>query len=168
MKVYIVRHGVTDACGLVSVDNIKPNKDVSLSITGVEQVRSILESLPKTITKIFTSPTIRTIETSQIIADYCISNPEVIHDVRIKNKVVVMDTSYTINISSFLNHLLTLNDKEVVLVTHGRIIKMMYSLLNFGKIDCDIMDKLELNYASIFLMEKDSNQFIFTRWNVSK
>jgi len=168
MKVYIVRHGVTDACGLVSVDNIKPNKDVPLSTTGVEQVRAILDILPKTITKIFTSPTIRTIETSQIIADYCTTNPEIIQDLRIKNKVVVMDSSYTINITSFLEDLSTYQDKEVVLVTHGRIIKMMHSLLNLGKIDCEFMDKLELNYASVFLMERISNEFVFPDWNFSK
>ena len=166
MKVYIVRHGVTDACGLVSVDNIKPNKDVSLSTTGIEQVHGILDSLPKTITKIFTSPTIRTIETSQIIADYCTTKPEIIEDLRIKNKVVVMDSSYTINITSFLEDLSTYKDKEVVLVTHGRIIKMMYSLLNLGKIDCEFMDKLDLDYASVFLMERNSsNQFKFPQWN---
>lgn len=165
MKVYIVRHGVTDACGLVSVDNIKPNKDVSLSTTGIEQVRAILDSLPKTITKIFTSPTIRTIETSKIIADYCTTNPEIIQDLRIKNKVVVMDSSYTTNITSFLEDLCNFQDKEVVLVTHGRIIKMMYSLLNFGTIDCDFMNTLELDYASVFLMERNSsNEFKFPQW----
>jgi len=168
MKVYIVRHGITDACGLVTVDNIKPNKDVSLSATGVEQVRAMLGSLPKTITKIFTSPTIRTIETSQIIANYCITHPEIIEDLRIKNKVVVMDSSYTTNINSFLEDLCTFQDKEVVLVTHGRIIKMMYSLLNIGKIDCEFMNKLELDYASYFLMEKISNQFVFPQWNFPK
>lgn len=165
MKVYIVRHGVTDACGLVSVDNVKPNKDVSLSTTGIEQVHGILDHLPKTTTKIFTSPTIRTIETSQIIADYCTTNPEIIQDLRIKNKVVVMDSSYTTNITSFLEDLCNFQDKEVVLVTHGRIIKMMYSLLNLGKIDCDFMNKLELDYASVFLMERSaSNEFKFHQW----
>jgi hypothetical protein len=40
--------------------------------------------------------------------------------------------------------------------------------LNFGKIDCEFMNKLELNYASVFLMERISNEFVFPDWNFSK
>ena len=162
MNVFLVRHGITDACGLETINNVKPNKDVSLSTLGRDQIREACKKLPKDISKIYTSPTLRTIETAEIIKDYCDTNPEIITDIRIKNKVVAFDCSYEQNLKGFINDLKMLKEKNIVLVTHGRIIKMIYSLMTRNEIDCKFMDGLELKYGDVFLMK----DFKFLQWNL--
>jgi broad specificity phosphatase PhoE len=162
MNVYLVRHGITDACGLETINNVKPNKDVMLSTLGRDQIVEACKKLPKDITKIYTSPTIRTIETAEIIKNYCDNHPEIIIDIRIKNKVVEFDSSYGQNLNGFINDLKMLKEKNIVLVTHGRIIKMIYSLMTRNEIDCKFMDGLELKYGDVFLMK----DFKFLEWNL--
>jgi broad specificity phosphatase PhoE len=164
MRVYLVRHGITDACGLETVNNIKPNKDVSLSELGRQQVKKACLQLPRNISKIYTSPTLRTIETSEIIKDYYHSNVEIIPDVRIKNKIQIMDTSYPINLQGFLQELSLQEEEDIVIVTHGRIIKMLYSLTFYKCIDCNFMDSLEIDYGDVFEMEYTNGNFEFLKW----
>jgi broad specificity phosphatase PhoE len=164
MRVYLVRHGITDACGLETVNNVKPNKDVSLSELGRQQVKKACLQLPRNISKIYTSPTLRTMETSDIIKDYCDSNLEIIPDLRIKNKIQIIDTSYQTNLQGFLQELSLLEKEDVVIVTNGRIIKMLYSLTFHKCIDCNFMDSLELDYGDVFKMEYTNGNFEFLKW----
>ena len=166
MRVFLVRHGITDACGLETVNNVKPNKDVSLSELGRQQVKKACLQLPKNISKIYTSPTLRTMETSDIIKHYCDSNVEIIPDIRIKNKIQIIDTSYQTNLQGVLQELSLLENSNtnIVIVTHGRIIKMLYSLLFHKCIDCNFMDSLELDYGDVFEMEYTNGNFEFLKW----
>ena len=115
MKLYLVRHGLTDAC-LPGYD--KSTKNISLNEEGKRQIAAL--SIP-CITRILASPTLRTQETAHQILVQSSVPLQVETEIRLWNKVSHEDL-YEKNIRSLL---LDLSDLEsvVVLVTHGRIIK---------------------------------------------
>jgi len=148
-KIYIVRHGETDACesSSGSVD-----KNVLMNEKGRAQIEKILPKIPKSIGKIFTSPTLRTIETAQMIQVHSMfSTLEV--DGRLYNKMAD-DEEYEDNIRTLLDGLEKDPEPEIVLVTHGRIVKILFSILSVGRIDRSVMDILHnLSYGSLTILE---------------
>ncbi len=123
--IYIVRHGTTDAC-----ENGKSSgesNDVSLNEKGVRQINNIKDKLLNTNIKyIYTSNFKRTIETSELINGILDNVCQIELDNRISNKDNLNE--YRNNIKSFLNDLLNKNNLEgnICLVTHGKIIKLLY------------------------------------------
>jgi len=149
MSIYIVRHGITDACGLEPVNGKKPNKNVPLSETGREQILEASQYIPQLVKKIYTSPMLRTIETAEIIKTKVGLLAPILPDLRLKNKVESEDASYQNNIKEFIKDLSP--SENIVIVTHGRIIKMLYSLINLDVINVTLMDSLTIGYGDVFL-----------------
>lgn len=123
--IYIVRHGIT--CSGENSNISGDGNDVSLNKKGIEQVNNLKESLLNSnIKHIYTSNFKRTLETSQIIDNILDHQCQIKIDNRISNKDNLND--YKNNIKSFLNDLLNKDNLEgnICLVTHGRIIKLLY------------------------------------------
>jgi len=151
MSIYIVRHGITDACNQEPVNGKKPNKNVSLSEIGREQILEACPYISRSVTKIYSSPTLRTLETAGIIKKNLGLLAPILSDHRLKNKVESEDASYQNNIKEFLHDLSP--SENIVIVTHGRIIKMLYSLINLDVINVTLMDTLTIGYGDVFLAQ---------------
>lgn len=149
MSIYIVRHGITNACGLEPVNGKKPNKNVPLSETGRVQILEACQYIPRSVTKIYTSPTLRTLETAEIIKKYLGLSAPIHSDYRLKNKVESEVASYQNNIKEFLYDILPF--ENIVIVTHGRIIKMLYSLITQDVINVTLMNSLSIAYGDVFV-----------------
>lgn len=146
MRVYIVRHGHTDACGGPKSEN----KDVPLSETGRRQIEKIRSLMPATLSAIYTSPTLRTTETA-VIVRHTKNEIPIVPDIRLKNK----DNRYELKLCAFLEDMRSRHHDEddIAIVTHGRIVKMIYSIVSEGVIDFDLTDSLELDYGDVFLLD---------------
>jgi broad specificity phosphatase PhoE len=142
MKIYLVRHGCTDECQ----KNIKQRLDSPLNVLGVEQIKKI--NVKTDI--IYVSPSRRTIESAKLINP----NARVIVDNRLYNKKRDLE-HYSNELHSFLDEIRELNYNEVMIVTHGRIIKMIYSILEFNYIDTNFTDALSMEYGSISTIENN-------------
>jgi broad specificity phosphatase PhoE len=159
MIIYLVRHGITDACN----NSDKSLKNVYLNDEGKQQINNISKKISK-IDKIFTSPTLRTIETANIIRINCNEDANIITDYRLLNKVDDGQT-YINNLRNFLDYLK--GEKEtILLVTHGRIIKMIYSIVLYNTIDINFIDGLSMDYGSISKMEYINKKFNFLEFNL--
>lgn len=157
MKIFLLRHGVTDACFQKT-----KMKDVCLSPIGIHQIHNLLDSLPSSIETIYCSPTLRTIETAEIIQKKL--KCKIIVDVRLKNKLDASNPDYFHNIQTFLSDL-SFDKGDILLVSHGRIIKMIYSIINHQKIDVGVIDHLEIDYGDLFCLETTHDQtLVFTEW----
>jgi broad specificity phosphatase PhoE len=158
MIIYLVRHGITDACN----NSDKSLKNVYLNSEGKQQISNISKIIPK-IDKIFTSPTLRTIESADIIRLNCNPNADIITDYRLLNKVDEGQT-YINNLRNFLNYLK--NEKEtILLVTHGRIIKMIYSIILYDNIYINFINGLSMDYGSLSKFEYINEKFNFLEFN---
>lgn len=155
MKIFILRHGITEAS---LIDTAL--KNVSLSKNGIRQINDVLDLIPNNICHIYTSPMIRTIETSRIIQEKL--GCDIIIDDRLKNKLDDEHSDYYENLGSFLNDIN--DDDDILIVTHGRNIKMLYSIINFKRINPKIMKDLDIDYGDLFCFEKVNNVFIFREW----
>ena len=93
----------------------------------------------------------------------CNPDANIITDYRLLNKVNEGET-YVNNIRNFLNNI----KKEtgtIMLVTHGRIIKMIYSIILYGDIDISFLDGLSMDYGSISKFEYINDEFKFLEFN---
>jgi len=147
MFIYLFRHGMTDQC----IDKQKGmNKNVSLNSTGRQQVENVSQLLKgKIITKIYSSPTLRTLESAQIFRRLLdLDNVEICKEDRIFNK----QTDYEKVLNSFLEDCKSQNE-NIAVFTHGRMIKMLYSLLLFHEIRIDFTDRLEIDYGTLNVVE---------------
>jgi len=157
MKIYLLRHGLTDACFKQT-----KMKDVCLSDTGIRQIHDLLDHLPGSIKTIYCSPTLRTIESAEIIQKRL--GCKIVVDGRIKNKLDESNPDYFQNLQTFLSDL-PLDKGEILLVSHGRIIKMIYSIINHHKIDKDVIDHLEIDYGDLFCLETtEDHTLVFKDW----
>ena len=85
MLIYLVRHGITDACYIKNKDE---NKDINLNQEGINQIKKLLENFNlNNIKNIITSPTIRTNETGKIINNEI----NIFEDQRLLNKQINID-----------------------------------------------------------------------------
>lgn len=161
MKIYLLRHGITPAC--TDKQTKKLFKNISLSEQGKEQIIKICPNISTQLYKIYTSPTIRTMESAQIVQSLRAPGAEIEVDIRLKNKIDDENDSYFENIIQLLNHIKENNprDSEILLVTHGRIIKMIYSIIQYNEINKEIMDGLEIDYADLFLFYLEKGDFSF-------
>lgn len=146
-KVYLVRHGETDACGRDDVIE----KDVLMNENGRRQIEKVIKKLPRTMTRILTSPTLRTMETAQKIQEYS-WYAQIETDHRLHNKAE-NDERFENNIKELLSGLRDDPDEEMVLVTHGRIIKMIFAILSTGRLDRATMDIIELSYGGLTILQ---------------
>jgi len=152
MIIYLIRHGITDACNNDQIID----KNVYLNELGISQIKFISDLIPKNHNyKIFCSDTKRTIQTANIINDCLFTNYEIKIDNRLLNKNC-NDDLYYINIHCFLKEILELYE-NVILITHGKIIKMILSIIKFHKIDKSYTDSLDLGYGSIFILDEKLN-----------
>lgn len=146
--VYIVRHGITDA-SLIDTNH----KDVSLNKKGQEQIRRLIPILP-ICECIYTSPTKRTLESSQILQPHS----PIIIDHRLHNKD---SESYIDNLKSLLHDLHQSPFHSILLVTHGRMIKFLYSICHSIP-----TNSLSIDYGHAFYSFLDSNgDYHFPHWN---
>ena len=147
--IFLLRHGCTNSC-LIKDKSI--NNDVSLNDSGILQIKLAAEKLKDiTFDLIISSPTIRTNETAKLIDNKC----KIIIDRRILNKNLNIQ-SYEQDLKSFLRDLHELTFENLLIVTHGRIIKMIHSIIINNHIDTNFIDNIELDYGSLYLMSNNS------------
>jgi broad specificity phosphatase PhoE len=158
MLIYLIRHGLTDAC--FSED--KSAKNVYLNKEGKNQIINSAKKI-SSISRIITSPTLRTIESSEIIRSIVNPNIEIQTDYRLLNKVNEGQT-YVSNLKTFLDEIKKYND-TLLLVTHGRIIKMIYSIIVHDTINVDFIDELEMDYGSISIIEYTGEKYNMLHYN---
>lgn len=154
MIIYLLRHGETNLCYSKRKDI---DKNISLNDKGIQQVIDASTKIKNNINKIYCSPTIRTIETANIIKKECNFSCDIIIDNRLLNKQI-NDDKYEEQLKLLLDDLNKLNksdesDLSIILVTHGRIVKMLYSIAKLGKIDNDFLDTIDLEYAHIDILK---------------
>lgn len=157
--IYLIRHGETDNCH----SSDKNNKNVSLNSSGIEQIHKLLPIIPDP-TLILASPTIRTIESAHIMAR---GKNIVVEEPRLWNK----SEDYHMNLTSLLQDLRTRHDGAhdiILLVTHGRIIKMIFSLITYGFIHKETMDELVLDYGDMFCVQNGSDDKFSMLWTSVK
>lgn len=138
MTIYLVRHGETDAC-LTKTEK----KNVSLNKKGIIQCDEISKKINElNFDYIITSNTKRTIETATRINT---NNKQIIIDDRVLNKQE--------NNKMYYNNLVEIikecKNKNIIIVTHGRIIKMLLSISKFNSINQNFIDSLNLYYGII-------------------
>jgi broad specificity phosphatase PhoE len=155
-KIYIIRHGETDACHhkkqvYMNNEETEINKDEWMNEKGREQIEKILGKIPRTVGKIIASPTFRTMEVAHRIQEHSFF-ASIITDVRLHNKME-NDSIYESNIISLLNDIKEDMEEEIVLVTHGRIVKMIFSIISKGVIDRSIMDIIDLTYGGLTILQ---------------
>jgi len=150
-KIYIVRHGETDACHQKQTATEEINKDVWMNEKGREQIEKTVTKIPKTVGKIIASPTFRTMEVAHRIHDHSFF-ASIITDVRLHNKME-NNSIYESNIISLLKDLKEDVEEEIVLVTHGRIVKMIFSIISKGTLDQNIMDTIDLTYGGLTILQ---------------
>ena len=152
---YVVRHGLTDAA-LVDTSH----KNVTLNTIGRQQIQHLISLLPiYQVDCIYTSPTLRTIETAEILR----SSPDIpLHtDHRLLNKVSTEYPDYQDNLKSLLHDLQSCPYSTILLITHGRIIKFLFALLSPQPINTDT---LSLEYGDAFYFFLDET-FHFPKWS---
>lgn len=141
MKIYLVRHGTTADC----LCDKKQGLDTPLNELGKKQIEKINIKTDL----IYVSPTRRTIESAKIICP----DTKIKVDNRLYNKKRDLE-HYTNELRSFLNEIKTL-DTDVMVVTHGRIIKMIYSILEFNYINTNFTNSLDMEYGSVSIIENN-------------
>lgn len=151
MIIYLIRHGITDACNNDQIIN----KNVSLNQQGIIQIEYIRSKIDQNVKNIICSNTKRTIETSKIIQEKIISNINIDDRLLNKNK---NDELYFELIKSLLNELIT-KDENIILVTHGKIVKMIFSIIKFNEINKSYTNSLELGYGSLCILDYNNNKF---------
>ena len=65
MKIYIVRHGLTP---LNKAKKVNGEVDEPLAPEGIEQAKAIISDIPKSVTRIYSSPLLRARQTADIIS----------------------------------------------------------------------------------------------------
>jgi broad specificity phosphatase PhoE len=154
--IFLVRHGETPLC---HTTDKTIDKNVPLSEKGRAQIEAICPKIPRNCAVIYTSPTIRTKETANIIQNTSCPHAIIVTDARLLNKAD-QQAQYDTNIRSFLSEILS-GSENVVVVTHGRIVKMIYSIVKFGIIDIEIMDNLKIEYGDSFKIVSDHGKLLF-------
>lgn len=143
MRLFCLRHGATDACE--STDKAV-EKDVSLNVAGVEQVLAthrLFRDRLSGVRLVLVSPTRRTEES---VALFRLPAP-LLRDGRLHNKKP-SDKEYADALVSLVGDLAARGD-DVLLCTHGRIVKMLYSILIHGAFRQDVIDGLSLSYGAM-------------------
>lgn len=153
MIIYLLRHGETDLCYSKRKDI---DKNIPLNENGIQQVINASIKIQNKINKIYCSPTLRTIETANIIKTKLNISCDVIIDDRLLNKQI-NDNIYEQQLKLLLEDIkkLELLEKDIdsiILVTHGRIVKMLCSIAKLGKIDNDFLNKIDLEYGHIDIL----------------
>lgn len=114
--IFVFRHGLTSMCNVEKTPN--QVRDVHMTSEGVKQVHQSVSNISN-IDVIFCSNTLRTIETAEIIANKF--NSEILCDARLNNKDNYIENTY-----KFIKEVsTTYKNKNVCIVTHGRIIKLI-------------------------------------------
>ncbi len=128
-KIYLIRHGLTDMCKMPKSPS--QNRDVYLSVEGVKQMERLSRFLKNDQHSIiYTSNFKRTIQASEIILNNQ-SNCQIQIDNRLSNKNELFN--FKQNIIEFVNDLKKdESDYNILLVTHGRIIKLLYYYLKYN------------------------------------
>ena len=151
MLIYLLRHGETDLCYSKRKDI---DKNISLNETGIQQIRDAIIKLTNVkIDKIYCSPTIRTIETANIVKEKFNLSFDLIIEDRLLNKQI-NDTVYEDQLKSILDDIKKQESagSTIILVTHGRIVKMLYSIVKLGKIDNNFLDTIDLEYGHLDIL----------------
>lgn len=141
MTIYLIRHAETnDSLLKKDKNNILVNidkKNVSLNDNGIIQCSEIKKKISSLQFEcIITSDTKRTIQTATLINN----NKEIIIDNRVLNKQENNNMYYNNLVEIIKNY----KNKNVIIVTHGRIIKMLLSISKFNYINQSFLDSLNL------------------------
>ena len=168
MRCFVIRHGITDACTDPSLPkNILMNEQGRAQIhDACAHIQSVLMTTVFSHATIYTSPTMRTIETSKILHKFlqplCINPITILQDDRLLNKSEIR--AFEDNIKQFINDLKMNhpvdNTHLLFLVTHGRIIKMMFSIMDRDVIDTTLTDDLQLDYGDVFELQPTLRHFL--------
>lgn len=157
MKIYVLRHGLTE---LNKQKKVNGQIDEPLAPEGIEQAKTAISLIPKSIKHIYTSPLIRAVQTAEIInsklslpisridglaeihmgtlAGYSWEEMEDGLELKKKHRTVRFDyqpyggesvKKVKERVIEFLRKLKQKHkDNEILIVTHGGIIRLLYLL----------------------------------------
>lgn len=172
MKIYVIRHGITP---LNIQKKVNGEIDEPLASEGIEQVKTILPFIPRTITTIYSSTLLRARQTADIISSQrnsSISYHDALSEIHMgslagkaweemeeginlkkKHRTVLFDyrpfggesvEDVKKRLIPFLKKIKkTHKENEVLLITHGGIIRIMH-LLEKGVINYDTQKHVSL------------------------
>lgn len=159
IQLFLVRHGETDMSYLKKYP--LQNRNVPLNQNGIKQIEQVSRYLQnKNFKKIVTDNTLRTLQSSRIIADLqkpSISTIDI--EPRLTNK------ENTSNIKKNIVDLLKVIEDEytnsnVCWVCHGKIIKIIYYLMEYSQFPEEITKLSWCYYGGIHCLE-----FTNDKWN---
>jgi len=177
VKLFLIRHGMTDACTF----DYQGDKNIFMNATGRNQIELCLEKLtqfplPRHIT-FYTSPTLRTKQTTELLQSYFRGlglglNLNIVIEPRLYNKQRDFYSTLRALLDEISSRKLILKEEKdadewMFFVTHGRIIKMVFSILTENRINTKLTDSLSIDYANIFLLEWQDTQQTFNFTNSS-
>jgi broad specificity phosphatase PhoE len=122
MKIYLIRHGATGKDAFL---------DPPLNTEGYDQMQYASQQIQSSvIRRIITSPTLRTLESAYILNKHLGGHIPIQTDIRLKNKLLDMNSTYEANLKSILQECFQegADDGAIVFITHGKIIKLLTSI----------------------------------------
>lgn len=146
---YFIRHGETDwnkhKNGLCAHD------DIMLNETGVQQIKNAIPYLaPLGITKIYTSPLARTMQTTKIINEQLNVPIEQHHGL-----YATSDETISYTLAEILN-----NDQTTLIVSHGEVYRILLRILNVETTE------LKAKNGSVYLFKPSDSTLDY--WSVYK
>lgn len=190
MKVYIIRHGLTE---LNKQKKVNGQIDEPLSPEGIEQAKAGISLLPKTIKYIYTSPFLRARQTAEIINSK-LKRPifveqgvteihmgslagnsweEMESGLKLKKKHRSAQFNYhpfggesaaevKKRVISFLRKINNKHsDYEILIVTHGGIFRLMYLLENKEQLTDEVVAQVSPKIFDLDKILKRSNLYFF-------
>lgn len=159
IKLFLVRHGETDMSYLKKYPH--QDRNVPLNQNGINQIEQVGHYLQnKNFKKIVTDNTLRTLHSSRIIAGF---QKEPISEIKIESKLTNKESIS--NIKKNIVDLLKIIEKEdknsnICWVCHGKIIKVIYYLMEYSEFPEEITKLSWCYYGGISCLE-----FINEKWN---
>lgn len=143
-----IRHG---QCDKNTLTGKYEHDNVSLNVQGRSEIQTCARfflhhvSYPPGYIDIYCSPLPRVVQSATLLM-HRLEQKYPVHlcvDDRLSNKQA-SDEDYELSLRSFLSHVQKVSETHlIVVVSHGRVLKMLRSLSYVGKIDADFIQQLE-------------------------
>lgn len=163
IQLFLVRHGETDMS--YQKKNPLQNRDIPLNQIGIKQIKSVSRYLrSKNFKKIVSDNTLRTLQSSRIIAN---SQVPFISTIEIEPRLSNKENISTIrkNIMDLLKEIEDMNtNTNICWVCHGKIIKIIYYLMNYSEFPKEIIKLSWCYYGGIHCLEFTNNKWNTKYW----
>lgn len=162
-QLFLVRHGETDMSYLQK--HPLQNRDVSLNQNGVNQIEKVsLYLQDKHLKKVVSDNTLRTLQTSRIIGDLQIPP---ISKIEIEPRLTNKESTSNIK-KNIINLLKIIEDEDtnsnICWICHGKIIKIIYYLIEYSQFPKEISKLSWCYYGSIHCLEFNNGTWNTKYW----